>query len=257
MKADRQFVTALARGLEVLRCFSQERPELGTTDIAELTGLPQPTVWRLCYTLSKLGYLVQGRQSDRLRAGPGVLALGQASIARAGLAEYAFPLMREIAERFSASVSLAARDRLNMVIVQRAEAPTILRLNLRIGSALPIATSALGWAYLAGVGAERRRAALAAIRRASPDRWDILRRDIDAAIRHHAAHGFILNLQKYHPQINAIGVPVVTGDGREAMALNCGGASAIVSERRLRGPIASALQDLARRLQPALSTRIA
>ena len=55
MKEDRQFVTALSRGLEVLRCFTAERVELGTTEIARLTSMPQPTVWRLCYTLSKLG----------------------------------------------------------------------------------------------------------------------------------------------------------------------------------------------------------
>jgi DNA-binding IclR family transcriptional regulator len=56
--ADRQYVTALARGLEILRCFSALKPELGTTEIAQLTGLPQPTVWRLCHTLIKCGYLV-------------------------------------------------------------------------------------------------------------------------------------------------------------------------------------------------------
>lgn len=48
---DRQFVASLAKGLEVLRCFTPARPELGTSEIARLTGMPQPTVWRLCYTL--------------------------------------------------------------------------------------------------------------------------------------------------------------------------------------------------------------
>src|SRR5690349_15292820 len=105
MKDDRQFVTALARGLEVLRCFTPERPELGTTEIAGQIGLPQPTVWRLCYTLTKLGYLVPGRDPEKLRAGPGVLALGYAAVTHAGVAEFAAPLMKEIADRFEASLS--------------------------------------------------------------------------------------------------------------------------------------------------------
>ena len=37
---DRQFVTALARGLEILRCFQAGDPALGNQDIAERTGLP-------------------------------------------------------------------------------------------------------------------------------------------------------------------------------------------------------------------------
>ena len=59
MKEDRDFVTALARGVQVLQCFTAERPELGTTQIAALVGLPQSTVWRLCHTLTKLGLLVR------------------------------------------------------------------------------------------------------------------------------------------------------------------------------------------------------
>ena len=46
-RTDRQFVTALARGLEILRCFSRKDRELGNGDIAARTGLPRPTVTRL------------------------------------------------------------------------------------------------------------------------------------------------------------------------------------------------------------------
>ncbi|MDP9094946.1 MAG: helix-turn-helix domain-containing protein, partial [Pseudomonadota bacterium] len=55
---DRPFVTALARGLEILGCFSASRPEIGGSQLAALTGLPQPTVWRLCHTMVQLGFLV-------------------------------------------------------------------------------------------------------------------------------------------------------------------------------------------------------
>ena len=100
MKEDRDFVTALARGVQVLQCFTAERPELGTTQIAALVGLPQSTVWRLCHTLTKLGLLVPGREAEKLRAGPAVLTLGHASVASAGLAELAYRPMKDIADRF-------------------------------------------------------------------------------------------------------------------------------------------------------------
>ncbi|MDH3232081.1 MAG: helix-turn-helix domain-containing protein, partial [Alphaproteobacteria bacterium] len=54
---DRQFVTALARGLEVLRAFQEGGP-LGNQEIARRTGLPKPTVSRLTHTLKQLGYIV-------------------------------------------------------------------------------------------------------------------------------------------------------------------------------------------------------
>ncbi len=56
-RRDRQFVEALARGLEVLRAFAPNHALLGNQEIARATGLPKPTVSRLTYPLTKLGYL--------------------------------------------------------------------------------------------------------------------------------------------------------------------------------------------------------
>ena len=42
-----------------------------------MTNLPQPTVWRLCYTLRQLGYLMQAPGSDKLRIGMAIAGPGQ------------------------------------------------------------------------------------------------------------------------------------------------------------------------------------
>ena len=54
---DRRFVTALARGLTLLRCFSPSDRWLAHQELARRAGLPQATVSRLTYTLTSLGYL--------------------------------------------------------------------------------------------------------------------------------------------------------------------------------------------------------
>lgn len=43
---DRQFVTALARGLELLRCFSPRESVLSNQELARKANLPRPTVSR-------------------------------------------------------------------------------------------------------------------------------------------------------------------------------------------------------------------
>jgi DNA-binding IclR family transcriptional regulator len=252
VKEDRDFVTALARGIQVLQCFTAERPELGTTQIATLLGLPQSTVWRLCHTLTQIGLLVPGREAEKLRAGPGVLTLGHASVASAGIAELAYRPMKDIADRFGVAVSLAAPARTDMVVVQRAEAPTILRLALHVGSALAMARSALGWAYLAGIGPDERRRVLTLLRKALGADWPEAERHIAAAQRDYARDGYVLNLRHYHPDVNAIGVPVTAPGRRNAMALNSGGAVSVATVEKLRGPIAEALKDLAAHLAAML-----
>jgi DNA-binding IclR family transcriptional regulator len=252
VKEDRDFVTALARGIQVLQCFTAERPELGTTQIAALTGLSQSTVWRLCYTLTKVGLLVPGRESDKLRAGPGVLTLGHASVASAGLAELAYRPMKEIAERFGVAVSLAAPSGIDMVVVQRAEAPTILRLALHVGSALAMGRSALGWAYLAAIGPDERRRAFGTLRNSLGAAWPEAERHIEAAQHSFEHQGYVLNLRHYHPDVNAIGVPVFAPGRRTVLALNSGGAVSVATVEKLGGPIADALKALAARLATML-----
>ncbi|WP_415804634.1 IclR family transcriptional regulator [Bordetella muralis] len=253
MKEDRMFVTALHRGLEVLRCFTPDTPELGTSEIARMTGLPQPTVWRLCYTLSQSGYLIPGRNADRLRVGPGVLTLGHASITHAGVAEFAYPLMKVVAEKFEASVSLAEPDRHNMVIVQRAESPAILKLILHVGSQLEMVNSSLGWAYLAALPDAERTSLLTAIKQQLGKAWKVHATAVEEAIAHYNEHGFVFNLRHSHRDVNAIGVPVISPDGRRILALTCGGNSSYMTKERLAGPIAAALKELARQIAPALA----
>src|SRR5215470_18398529 len=48
---DRQFITALARGLAILRCYRVGEIYLSNQDLARRSGLAKPTVSRLTYTL--------------------------------------------------------------------------------------------------------------------------------------------------------------------------------------------------------------
>ena len=70
------FITALARGLEVLRCFRHGVTALGNLDLARLTGLPKPTISRITYTLTELGYLRYHPDTGKYSPGYGEL-MGQ------------------------------------------------------------------------------------------------------------------------------------------------------------------------------------
>ena len=76
LSTDRQFSMNLARGMQVLRAFSVREPLLGNRELADRTGLPKPTISRLTYTLTLLGYLSRDTRLKKYRLGTGVLSLG-------------------------------------------------------------------------------------------------------------------------------------------------------------------------------------
>ncbi|WP_431282507.1 IclR family transcriptional regulator [Humitalea sp. 24SJ18S-53] len=255
MKTDRDIVEALARGIRVLQCFTAARTELGGTEIAQLLKLPQSTVWRLCHTLFDLGLLVPGRDPDKLRPGPGVLTLGVSALTGSGIAAAALRPMQRLADQFGLAVSLAARSGTEMVVVQRAEVPSILRLAFHVGTSLRVANSALGCAHLAGLTTEDRLALIPALERESGAEWPAHAALIETCLAHYARAGYVQNFRVYHADVNAIGVPVISADGRHVLALNCGGAASVATPEMLDGPVAEGLKALARSLSPLLAER--
>ena len=248
---DRHFVTALARGLEILSCFSSSRPEIGGTQLAAMTGLPQPTVWRLCHTMVQMGYLVPV-SGDRLRPGIPVLKLGRSALASMSMAEAARGPMQAIANRFGSASGLGARDRDRMVFVQRCVSEATLVMNLRVGARLPLLSSAIGWGLLAGF--ERgERDALVAQHSAADPRWPALLPSFEAAMADFADAGFLLNIGVSHPGYNAAAVPVRDILGRPVFGLTCAGSATTHTVEFLRHEAGPALLAVARTLEASQS----
>ncbi|MGI4942395.1 MAG: IclR family transcriptional regulator [Janthinobacterium lividum] len=247
---DRQFVTALARGLEILSCFGA-RSEIGGTQVAAMTGLPQPTVWRLCYTMQQLGFLTAAIGSDKLRPGLPLLKLGRAALASMPLAEAARPRMQALADRFGSATGLAARDGDRMVFVQRCLSDAALVMNLRVGARLPLAISSVGWGLLAGFPAAERDTMVARHAAADPS-WPEARPHFEAAMAGYERSGFILNLGVFRPGYNGAAVPILDASGRPAFALSCAGAATSHTSALLRREIGPALLELGASLQGGL-----
>src|SRR6266851_6818208 len=58
LTGDPNFMTSLARGLAVIRAFTQQRRHLTIAQLSHRTGIPRAAVRRCLYTLAKLGYVV-------------------------------------------------------------------------------------------------------------------------------------------------------------------------------------------------------
>ena len=55
MSGDPNFMTSLARGLAVIRGFTQQKRSLTISQLSQRTGIPRAAVRRCLYTLSRLG----------------------------------------------------------------------------------------------------------------------------------------------------------------------------------------------------------
>jgi DNA-binding IclR family transcriptional regulator len=250
---DRKFVTALARGLEVLRAFTPTEGLLGNGEIVERTGLPKPTVSRLTYTLTKLGYLAYVERLGKYQLAPAALALGYSALANMRIRQIARSYMQEFADYADAAVALGTRDRLDMIYIEHCRSKHGVMLRLGLGSRIPIAATAMGRALVAGLPEAERTWLLGYMKRQEGRRWPQVRAGIERAISDVAARGFTLSIGEWERDINAVGVPVMVPDGSGMFAFNCGAPAFQFSRKRLESDIGPRLVNVVRNVEADLN----
>jgi DNA-binding IclR family transcriptional regulator len=249
---DSQFVTALARGLDVLRAFHPKDGALGNQQLAERTGLPKPTVSRLTYTLSRLGYLTHLPEVGKYLLGAGVLSLGFTCLGAMGIRQIARPFMQELADYSGVSVALGSRDRLSMAYVECCRGDSAITLALNVGSHIKLGTSAMGRAFLAGLPAVEREQLYDQLAAHEGDRWMTVKRGIEQAQADVAERGFSISAGEWKSEVNAVGVPLRVGEGGLAFALNCGGPAYKLPFDRLVDDIGPRLVAVADKVRQAM-----
>ncbi len=241
---DRQFVVALARGLEILRSFRPGEKFLTNTELAKRTGLPKPTITRLTYTLTQLGYLDSPADRGQYQLASGVLSLGYSLLSNLDVRELARPGMRELAERTRASVSIGLRDRLSMVYVESCRSSSAVTLRLDVGSRIPIATTAMGRALLCGLPQQERDFVLDQIRLQDEALWPQTKAGVEQAFKQYQDLGFCVSLGEWEKSISAVGVPLQMPMGDKVMAFNCGGPSFLLPPETLLNDLGPGLVQL-------------
>ncbi|HBO4084088.1 TPA: IclR family transcriptional regulator [Pseudomonas aeruginosa] len=247
---DRQFVTALARGLELLSCFTPRESLLGNQELAKKTGLPKPTVSRLTHTLTRLGYLRHLPHSGKYQLEVGVMSFGYAMLSNLSIRALARPLMEEMAGYAKAAVAMAARDRLSMVYLDVVHGEANLTMRRQVGSHLSLHRSAIGRACLAAMPEDEREFILGHIRKRHPEDWPEVRKGLERAFRDYADYGFCLSLGEWQRDVNAVGV-ALHHESHGLLAFNCGGPSFHLKREKLEDDIGPRLLHMVHNIEAA------
>ncbi|HEV3429812.1 MAG TPA: IclR family transcriptional regulator [Paraburkholderia sp.] len=218
-------VTALARGLTVLRAIAAAETPLGNRELTELTGIPKATLSRLTGTLVSTGFLARMPDSERFVLTSSVLELSSGFLRNADLRERARPFLTRLAERTALSVHLAVRDRLDMVVIDAIRPRSaVLVSRLEVGSRIDMSRTAVGRAYLVALDTDSRAELTTALQAAAGNDWGFVSSRLDAALAETAIQGYGMAIGEWYEGLNAIAGAFAGANG-ELYAINCGGAA--------------------------------
>ncbi|MCC6210825.1 MAG: IclR family transcriptional regulator [Burkholderiales bacterium] len=240
--------------MSLLQAFNPGDDLLTNAEIAVRARLPKATITRLTYTLCKLGYLARDPAGGGYRLDPHILTLGYPVLARLGMRQLARPLMQALAEAEGLTVSMGLRDGAHMIFVERVRSSAPVVLQQDIGTRVPIATTALGRGYLAGLAPADREALMSEVHAQTPEaRWNLVRKGVDREMERFARKGWCFG-GDWDAALTGVAVPLVL-PGRGVLSISCAGARTQLPEARLAA-IGVKLKDIARRVALAQDTAL-
>jgi IclR family pca regulon transcriptional regulator len=238
---DPNFMASLARGLLVIRAFSEFRRNLTISQVSQATGLSRASVRRCLYTLSALGYV--GEDNKRFFLRPQVLTLGHAYLASTPLAVAAQPYLDEVSRSVRESCSAAILDGDDIVYICRSAETRIMSISLLVGTRLPAYCTSMGQVLLAHLSGDALDDYLGRVRLVERTDRTITSvpklRKVLAQVRE---AGFAMLDQELEVGLRSIAVPVRDSRGAVVAAINVGTHSSRVS-----------LEEMQTRFLPLLS----
>ncbi|WP_369138440.1 IclR family transcriptional regulator domain-containing protein [Modestobacter versicolor] len=239
------FAKTFARGLETIRAFSPEQPELSVSDVARTTGMPRAAARRFLLTLLDLGYV--GVTADRrffLR--PAVLELGFTYLSTLSLPELARPRLVELTAELGETTSLGVLDGDDIVYVAHVPVRRTFSAGIAVGTRGAAHLSSHGRVLLGALPPAELESFLARVRleprtrHTVPDR-EALRQRIEEA----RDQGWCAVDEELEDGVTSIAVPVHGPDGDVVASLNLASHSNRESVRARRAQSIAALQRTA------------
>ena len=245
---DRQFVTALGRGLIILAAF-EHNERLTHQQLCQMTELPKATITRLIHTLTTLGFL---RTSDygQYQLGSSAVRLSATAWSRHDMVAAAEPLLRQFASENEVSVNLATEVEGEMRYHACCRSPARLSVNLQVGSAVPVARTAIGRAFYAASSQARQAVIINNLQEnLSIEEYNDTQTALASAAEHYEKYGYTMSDGEFSTDILAVAVGVYdVATGQYAYSLNASVPSANWEADEYAAMIVPKLQALAERI---------
>jgi len=247
LNGDPNFMTSLARGLAVIKAFTEQRRKLTIAQISDRTGIPRAAVRRCLYTLEKLGYVASEAHAFALR--PKMLGLGHAYLSSTPLAVSAQPFLDRVGDAVGESCSLAILDGDEILYLARSVTSRIMSVTLNIGSRLPAYCTSIGYVLLAHLPEHELHAYLARVEfQPFTERTITAAEKLRTILAATRQAGYAIADQEMELGIRSIAVPVSDASGKVVAGINVIVQAARVSVRQMKTQYLPHLESAAREL---------
>ncbi|MGI9416865.1 MAG: IclR family transcriptional regulator domain-containing protein [Geminicoccaceae bacterium] len=247
----RDYVSSLARGLEILRTFSRTGKRMTLSEVAVETGITRAATRRFLLTLVREGYAAtDGKYFDLT---PQVLELGYSVLSKIDTWDIAKPFLERLSQDVEESVSATVLDGTDVVYVSCVQFHRMISVGVAVGNRLPAYCTATGRALLAELPADEWDAVLKTIRLEPRTKHTVKSKSaFKKILRQVRDDGYALVDQELEIGLLSIAIPLRTLSGKVIGAANVGVPTVRAAPEDLIRDILPRLRETGERIASAL-----
>jgi len=223
-KGSEKVVGALTAGLLVLRYLIRNELPVGVSQVARELDINPSTCFNLLRTLVHENLVVFNPAKKTYSIGLGMLELTKGLTERDRILQFVRPRLAEIAQTHGVTATLWRRlneDR--VILVERADTDSAIRVYMAIGQRLPIFVAALGRCMAAHSGLSRNelRRRFESLRWQTAPDFEAYWRDVQQV----TLKGYATDRDNFVKGVTTVSAPVLDASGHAVMAISAVGFS--------------------------------
>lgn len=237
-------VRAVDRAIDILQCFSPDRPLMSVIEIQQRVGLSRPTLYRLLQTLAGKGLVVSEGDPQRFRLAHGVMKLAHVWLAGMDLIAIARPFLEELRDQSKETAALFVARGAERLCVLECPSRHVLAISRGVGDTGHITQGASGKAILAFLDPIDRETILAS----APASADLKRLASELEATRH--DGFSISRSEVFAGAVAIAAPLFDCHGAVCGSVGLFGPSARVTDTLIADlvhPLVASARELSTR----------
>ena len=142
-------VASVSRALSIIELMAErESQEMSVSEVARELRIGRSTAHQLLRTLTAHGFVEQCEDSPRYRLGTTLMRTGAVAAVGRGLGPNVTFVLEDIVREVGETASIGIMAMREIVLLHRVEAHSVLRVDLRVGTRLPLLSSAIGQVIL-------------------------------------------------------------------------------------------------------------
>ena len=245
-------VPAIERALSVLQCLGDSKRGFSISEIGRRLKIPKSTAHLILTTLGRRGFLQRNPQTGRYHLGLQLVSLSRSALENLDLREEAKPFLRSLMQESGFTVHMAVLERDEAVIIEKVEAPGLVRLASWIGRRLDVNCTGVGKVLLAFLPEDELDHLLRTKEFARHNsRTIISKHALRRELKRVKQLGCALDNEEDEPGVRCIGAPVFDENGNAVAAISVAGTTSQIGIDRVPN-----LARLVKRTAGSISVRL-